>query len=324
MRINTWHEAVAACEQQGRAYALITVWQSVGSTPRDAGTKMLVTGDSQYDTIGGGHLEFQAIARGRELLAKGKSGHKMESFPLSSKLGQCCGGAVKILYEVMVSHHQQVAIFGAGHVAQALVPILAQLPLQISWVDSRQGIFGENTLLNAHEQVSGDIATDFSDHARQIAASFSNVCAIADDAPVDIIKTLANDAWVLVLTHNHQLDYELVEACLKHQSLQYIGMIGSATKAKRFQTKLYHRGYTAQQIAKVVSPIGDSSIKGKRPIEVAVSISAQLINLLNTQQSNEQSVVHVSDAEVCAKTSAITSAITNDKTGTKQNPEETQ
>jgi xanthine dehydrogenase accessory factor len=289
MRVNTWHEAIAACEKQGLAYVLITVWQSAGSTPRDAGTKMLITGDSQYDTIGGGHLEYKAIKKGRELLAMGESCQEMESFPLSSKLGQCCGGAVKILYEVMACHHQQVAIFGAGHVAQALVPILAQLPLQISWIDSREGIFGPSTEQKDTEQEHTEQTSinDFSEKARQIAASFSNVKTIADDAPVGVIKALPVGAWIIILTHNHQLDYELVEAALKHKNLNYIGMIGSSTKAKRFQTKLNYRGFSAEQISSLVSPIGELSITGKRPIEVAVSISAQLINILNTKAESK-------------------------------------
>lgn len=280
MRINTWYEAISSCEKQGSAYVLITVWQSAGSTPRDAGCKMLVTGDSQYDTIGGGHLEFQAIKKARELLVKGKSCQEIESFPLSSKLGQCCGGAVKILFEVMCSHQQHVAIFGAGHVAQALVPILAQLPLQISWTDSREGMFADDA-----KQVSELLKTrhDFSDKAREIVGAYSNVSAFTNDAPVDVIKELPCNAWVVILTHNHQLDYELVEAALKHQHLNYIGMIGSSTKAKRFQTKLCHRGFLPEQIASLVSPIGELGITGKRPVEVAVSISAQLINLLNVK-----------------------------------------
>ena len=96
-----------------------------------------------------------------------------------------------------------------------------------------------------------------------------------------MLEGLPDNAWVIILTHNHQLDYELVESSLKHHNLGFIGMIGSRTKAKRFITKLAHRGFTEKQIATLVSPIGELGVAGKRPIEVAVSISAQLINLLN-------------------------------------------
>lgn len=288
MNINTWHEAIAFCEKYGTGYVLITVLQSAGSTPRDAGSKMLVTGDSQYDTIGGGHLEYQAVLNARSLLAIGKASQEQVSYPLSSKLGQCCGGAVKLLFEVMVSHQQHVAIFGAGHVAQALVPILAQLPLQISWIDSRENFFGHDTTDNKVSDLAlyapTNLPTDVSSKAQHIAASLSNVNAIINDDPCEIVEALPPSAWVIILTHNHQLDYELVESALKHPNLSFIGMIGSATKAKRFVTKLAHRGFQEQDMARLVSPIGDITIAGKRPIEVAVSISAQLINLLNASK----------------------------------------
>lgn len=290
MNINTWHQAIAQCEQKGCGYVLVTVLQSAGSTPRDTGTKMVVSGDSQFDTIGGGHLEYQAVSQAREMLIKGKHCQAVVSYPLSSKLGQCCGGAVKLLFEVMLGHQQHVAIFGAGHVAQALVPILAQLPLQIRWVDSRENFFVSDTIHNTiydnNSQVVNNknesFPTELANNARRLAAPLSNVQTIANDEPAQVIEALPESAWVIILTHNHQLDYELVETALKHPHLDYIGMIGSATKAKRFTTKLAHRGFSEQQIERLISPIGNLSIAGKRPIEVAVAISAQLINLLNT------------------------------------------
>lgn len=270
MRLRTWHQALSACEQQGCGYVIITLIASAGSVPRDAGTKMLVTGDAQYDTIGGGHLEFQAINTARELLAKGLPCQQVVSMPLASKLGQCCGGAVKVLFEVMVCHQQHIAIFGAGHVASALLPILAQLPLQIRWIDNRADLFNEHKT-----------AQHINTSQMQIALQYDNVKAIINDDPCEEMARLPNGAWAVILTHNHQLDYRLIEASLAHEHLPFIGMIGSKNKAKRFFTRLEHRGYSPASISKITSPIGDLRIPGKRPIEVAVSISAQLIRLLN-------------------------------------------
>jgi len=278
MRITNWYQALSQCEQQGRAYVIITLIASAGSVPRDAGTKMVVTGDSQYDTIGGGHLEHEAVTTARDLLAKGQACQQVVSTPLASKLGQCCGGAVKVLYEVMVKHQQHLAIFGAGHVAQALVPILAQLPLQIRWIDSREGFFDAQT--SVHTQ---------SLNAPAIAEAYDNVTAIYNDDPCEELALLPDGAKVIILTHNHQLDYSLIEAAITHASLPFIGMIGSTTKAKRFVTRLAHRGYSQQDIDKMTSPIGDLSIPGKRPIEVAVSISADIIRLLNNAEPSTQS-----------------------------------
>lgn len=257
-RPGTWYEAVSYCHQFSHSYVLITVLSAAGSTPRELGAKMVVTGDSQFDTIGGGHLEFDAIKHARAFLAQGKDRQHTESYPLASKLGQCCGGAVKVLFEVKTSHCQTLAIFGAGHVAQALVPILAQLPLRIVWIDSREAAF-------SHINVPHGVQT------------------IVDDMPEGELRSLPENSWLLVLTHDHQLDYNIVETALKSARFPFVGMIGSDTKAKRFRTKLANRNIGEQARDKLVSPVGNLNIPGKRPIEVAVSISAQIISLLHEQ-----------------------------------------
>lgn len=260
----TWHEAISDCHQHAQSYVLITVLTTAGSTPREAGAKMIVTNENQFDTIGGGHLEFNAVEKARQLLlqngAEKNQQHLIESFPLAAKLGQCCGGAVKVLFEVHGVHTQTVAVFGGGHVAQALVPILAQLPLRIIWIDNRPATFSLDHLP-------------------------SNVVPLFNDDPVAEMAALPLRAWAVILTHNHQLDYELVEQGLTHPFLGFLGMIGSQIKADRFKLRLQHRGFTDEQISKMTSPIGELLISGKRPIEVAVSISAQLIQLLNHPQN---------------------------------------
>ncbi|MBU3022625.1 xanthine dehydrogenase accessory protein XdhC [Aestuariibacter sp. A3R04] len=262
----TWYDALSFCHQHGRAYVLITVLSSAGSTPRDLGAKMVVTGDSQYDTIGGGHLEFDAVNKARQYLLGGKDAQHVESYPLSSKLGQCCGGAVKVLFEVKSTHSQTLAVFGAGHVAQALVPILAQLPLNLLWIDSRPDAF-DNLTIPAH------------------------VNTVCDPQPEGELRLLPEDSWVLILTHDHQLDFRLSETALKLAQFPYVGMIGSETKAKRFRTRLGHRQFSNQAMRSFVSPVGEQTIIGKRPIEVAVSISAQVINMLNNAPVNTTSEV---------------------------------
>ncbi len=268
MRPSTWYEAIHECQLQGRGYVLITVLMSAGSVPREAGCKMVVTDDAQFDTIGGGHLEYAVVAQARKWLAENKQVHKTVSYPLSSSLGQCCGGAVKVLYEVHVKHNQHIAVFGAGHVAQSLVPMLAQLPVQISWIDSRENFFGES-------------ANGMLSKVANATLNLSNVKTLTNDDPTQELAELPDNTWIIILTHNHQLDYELVEKALKYETLGFIGMIGSKTKAQRFLTKLEHRGFNALQRARLVSPIGDLSVPGKRPIEVSVSICAQLIKLLH-------------------------------------------
>lgn len=257
----TWFDALHQCQQQGKSYVLVTLLATAGSTPRNGGTKMLVCDDCTFDTIGGGHLEFAVIKQARAMLIENNSSQKVEHYPLSSKLGQCCGGATNVLFEVFTQHTQHIAIYGMGHVAKALVPILAQLPLQISWIDNRQNMLDEieqNTLPN-------NVKTVFSEH------------------PVETINTLPVNAWAMIMTHNHQLDFDIVETALARQDMAFVGMIGSDTKARRFKTRLQHKDWSAQDIQRLVSPVGLLEIPGKRPIEVAVSMAAQIIQLLEPQ-----------------------------------------
>lgn len=260
MKTNRWFEAVAECQKSGTSYVLITVLSTSGSTPRESGTKMVVTDCEQFDTIGGGHLEHTVTRNARDMLIKNVDYQHVDAIPLSSKLGQCCGGATHILYEVISSHCQHLAVFGNGHVANALIPIIANLPLQIHWIDQRGDNF-PNT-------------------------EFSNVKLIETDDPVFEVNTLPNASWILVLTHNHQLDFDIVQKALKRTDLDFVGMIGSETKAKRFRTRLEHREFSEDEIARLVSPVGEKSIPGKKPIEVAISIAAQLVQKLHSTTSD--------------------------------------
>ena len=265
-QVRRWFEAIHYSEQHAEGYALITVLTTAGSTPREQGTKMVVTADRQFDTIGGGHLEFKAIELARLALAdsvnKRQNQQAIHSFPLASKLGQCCGGAVKLLIETHVSHRQVLALFGAGHVAQALVPILAQLPLSVRWIDNRESLTPNEPLP-------------------------ANVDYLCDDEPVGEIPLLPAGSWVVIMTHDHQLDFELAEKALKQPDLPYVGMIGSQTKAKRFVHRLQSKGISAGQLSRFVTPIGLSDIPGKLPVEVAVSVSAQIIQRLHGVNTTE-------------------------------------
>lgn len=259
MQSLSWFNAIHHCHQTGISYVIATLIGSAGSTPRDSGTKMVITEESFYDTLGGGHLEFEVVKKAKLLLAENKQIQSIEHYPLASKLGQCCGGATNVLFEVLVAHNQHLAVYGAGHVAKALIPIVKNLPLQISWIDPRPEMF------------EGQVVAD-------------NVKIMHLDDPKESIENLPQNSWALVLTHNHQLDFDLVSNALKRSDLDFIGMIGSDTKARRFQTRLAHRGFSEDQINRLTSPVGELSIPGKQPIEVAISIAAQLIQQIHAKQ----------------------------------------
>lgn len=249
----TWYEAVADCERRGEPYVLVTVVGVTGSVPREPSSKMVVTGEHSYDTIGGGHLEYKVIARAREQLAANRFSCEMAHFPLGASLGQCCGGSVSVLLECQRGSQAHLVVFGAGHVARALMTIMEQLPWRITWVDSRPDVF-----------------------PAQVPA---NVRAHYTDDPVGDAAEVCQDAHVLILTHNHSLDYDLCRALLDVGSARSIGLIGSRTKAERFRQRLEHRGYAPQAISSIRCPVGRADVPGKRPMEVAVSMVAELLGL---------------------------------------------
>ena len=255
MKSQKWFEAVQECEQQGIAYVLATVLGVAGSSPRDQGSKMVITQEQEVDTLGGGHLEFKVMEHARELIKKGEAGNQIKHYPLGATLGQCCGGSVTVLLESFVMQGLNITVFGAGHVAKALMNILGAMPGQIRWEDNRIDMFPEN--------VPG------------------NVQIMYLESPLEIIETLPANSQVLILTHNHQLDFELAQAALVRDDLSVVGCIGSDTKAQRFQMRLKHRGMSAEMIENFICPVCNQDVPGKLPIEVAVSMAAQLIQHLH-------------------------------------------
>lgn len=253
MQTCRWYDAVAGCEQRGEAYVLVTVLGVAGSVPREPASKMVVTAEETYDTIGGGHLEFRVIEAARERLATGDYGYAMQHFPLGASLGQCCGGSVSVLMEPQPASTFRVTVFGAGHVARALVTILGQLDCRVLWLDSRADLFPEN--------VPGNVE-----------------CRVTDD-PVGDIPRLPGAAHQVILTHNHQLDFELCMALLRDDRAASIGLIGSTTKAARFRQRLAHRGFDNDAIGRVRCPVGLSGVPGKLPMAIAVSIAGELLAL---------------------------------------------
>jgi len=251
-RLN-WYQAVALCEDQGEPYVLVTVLGVTGSVPREPASKMVVTGTQSYDTIGGGHLEYRICQQARERLAKKDFISEMANFPLGASLGQCCGGSVSVLLEAHPGCEQELVIFGAGHVAKALVTILGGLPWRVTWIDERAGQFP--------------------------ADCPGNVRIHHTDDPVGDAPALCAGKQVLILTHNHQLDFELCRTLLTKGDCAGIGLIGSDTKAERFRKRLDHRGFSAADINSIRCPVGRADVPGKRPMEVAVSISAELLSL---------------------------------------------
>jgi xanthine dehydrogenase accessory factor len=245
-----WLEALGAAERDNLPAVLVTVLAAKGSTPREAGAKMVVSADGLAGTIGGGNLEFQCEAAARSLLAAGADGPSTQDFPLGPALGQCCGGHVTVLFEVLRPPKLQIGLFGAGHVGKALVKLLADLPSRVSWVDSRPEALPANLP--------------------------PNVTPVRTAQPVQTVAALPPGSLVLVMTHDHQLDFEIVSAALRRPDLLAVGLIGSDTKRARFLSRLARLGIATDRL---ICPIGLPGIEGKEPAVVAVSVAAQILQM---------------------------------------------
>ena len=257
-----WHEAITHCKTSGNPWVMATVIGTDGSTPRDCGSKMIITKDQTFDTVGGGRLKFLIIQKSRELLKLGNNQQSVEHFPLAVRSQQCCGGIVNVLFESFAEQVIDVHVFGAGHVAKALVDILGQLNVRLFWIDNRKDQFP--TLVP------------------------SNTCVKHYENTVDHVNNLRPHAHAIVLTHDHALDYQLVEALLHRKDCAYIGLIGSKTKSMRFKKRLQNASFSEAQTDSIICPIGLPGVKGKHPMEVAVSISAQLIQYLNQNKIHDR------------------------------------
>ena len=252
MRSDHWSLAAADCHNAGIPYVIATVMATAGSTPRDSGSKLLVTRTDSFDSIGGGRLEFLVIEQARKILEQPGEQQQVRQFPLAAEAGQCCGGSVAILLESFVPEQRPVVLFGAGHVAQALARILPEAGFRLLCVDSRAELLSE---LPAHPALDTRCSPD----------------------PVAEIGALGGNPGVLVMTHDHQLDFELVCMLLRNWRWHSVGLIGSATKAQRFRHRLQRAGLPEELIARLQCPVGLAELKGKRPMEVAVSIAADLM-----------------------------------------------
>ena len=279
------HTAELLNQLQHADGVLVSVDSVQGSGPREVGAWMAVFSQTLVNTIGGGHLEFQAIIEARALLSRPahvnvpSANGNLASTPthednalttryaLGPALGQCCGGVVHLKFERisaadapalkqrLLANGQPLALFGGGHVGRALVNVLSTLPYNVQWIDSRDEIFP------AH--LPPNVVCEHSDPVH---------AAVAD---------VPSGASVLIMSFSHAEDLDVVTACLKrqrlHGDLKFVGLIGSKTKWATFQHRLEAKGFTAEELAFITCPIGVSGITGKEPEVIAVSVAAQLL-----------------------------------------------
>ena len=303
-------ELKAAVARHGRV-ARVVIAGHEGSSPRETGTAMLVWQEGQSGTIGGGALEWLAAQRARAMLSQG--GRRLDREALGPNIGQCCGGAVTLLTEVydislvdalpedvvartidgremplavqhllkrqragdapvksqlvqgwmvepVTQRQNPVWIWGAGHVGRAILNVLEPFPIfALTWVDTDRDRFPQVIPAGVTPVWSG------------------NPALLAAHAPTE--------AMHVIVTYSHALDLELCHQLLVRGS-KFLGVIGSATKAARFRSRLKALGHLPQDIAKMACPIGDRGL-GKHPQAIALGVAVQLIKL---QQQSETEI----------------------------------
>jgi xanthine dehydrogenase accessory factor len=261
--------------------ALVTVLSAKGSTPREAGAFMLVSGTAIYETIGGGQLEYMAIDKARAMLRGGVRADVLE-IGLGPEIGQCCGGRVTLdlrridealALEIIAAETRKfearphVYVFGAGHVGNALCRALALLPVRTILVDSRRA----------------ELDATPGDAEKRIAAM-----------PESLVAEAPSGSAFLVLTHDHALDFLILKEALARSDAAYIGMIGSKSKCATFSHWFKREGGDEAALARLVCPMGGSAVRDKRPEVIAALTAAEVMTALVL--AKEKSAVCVIDS----------------------------
>ena len=242
---------------------LVEIEAVKGSSPREAGTFMLVSTTRIWETIGGGQFEYMATDHARAML-DGRTEIDVLDIPLGPEIGQCCGGrtllrftkvteavADALITRMRKAEDQQPAIFvfGAGHVGKALANSLSLLPMSVSVIETRR------------EELVGLPGT-VSTHLKPM--------------PEAMVKDIPAGGAVIIVTHDHALDFLIAKEALCRDDLAYIGMIGSKTKRATFANWLAREGHDGP-LGNLVLPIGGTLVKDKRPAIIAALVTSEVL-----------------------------------------------
>lgn len=246
---------------------LVEIEAVKGSSPREAGTFMLVSATRIWETIGGGQFEYMAIDHARAML-DGRTEIDVLDIPLGPEIGQCCGGrtllrftrvtdavAVALMRRMQDAEDQQptVFIFGAGHVGKALANSLSLLPVSVSVIETRR------------EELIGLPGT---------------VSTHLTPMPEAMVKDIPAGGAAIIVTHDHALDFLIAKEALARDDLAYVGMIGSKTKRATFANWLAREGHVGT-LDNLVLPIGGTLVKDKRPAIIAALVTSEVLHAIH-------------------------------------------
>ena len=251
-----FYEQLVTLEREGTGFILVVLVEALGSTPQDSGAKMLVTTAGRHiGTVGGGRVEARAISVAQEMLASttGLATPRFVNWSLKGDVGMTCGGSVKLYFEPHAPTGKEwpIAIFGAGHIVQALVPVLLPLPCSLTVCDPRADWLGQLP------------------RAR-------NLRTVVHETPADLVPALPGHSFMLCMTRGHSSDRPILQRALLEREFPFIGVIGSDAKAAILRRELIANGVPPERAAKFHCPVG-LDFGTNHPHEIALSIAAQLV-----------------------------------------------
>jgi len=255
-------EKLARLSHSGQPFVAVTLAQAQGSTPQDAGSKMLVTAAGiDSGTVGGGKVEAKAIKLAQEMLSEAQRVQLVE-WNLKRDVGMTCGGTVSLLFETYNIGIWKIVLFGAGHVAHALTTLLMTLRCHVTVVDPRQ------------------------EWLDRIPKSPQIRCQLLAE-PAQFVSEIDSQTFALCMTMGHATDRPILEAILRSsKNLPYLGVIGSRAKRAVLQKELLSAGLEQTKIDSIICPMG-LPIGCNHPGEIAVSIVAQLLQVRDAIESSD-------------------------------------
>jgi xanthine dehydrogenase accessory factor len=225
-----------------------------GSAPQIDGAKAIISEKGLlWGTIGGGKVE-EAIKKECASLLQSKSKTKSIKWNLQKDIGMTCGGEVSFFLEKFGCPLFEVAVFGAGHVAQALVPLLLNLNCRVISIDSREDWLAK---LPKSEKLEIIHSENMADH----------------------IDNLKPETFIISMTQGHKFDLPILEKALKKgEYFPYVGVIGSKQKAQVIRRDLLNLGTNLNDLERLICPIG-LDFGQNVPEEISFSIIAQILTL---------------------------------------------
>jgi len=235
-------------------FVSVTIVNVIGSAPQDQGAKMLVTRDGLYfGTVGGGKVEKKAIEEALRLLqdVRAEQSAHFVQWSLTRDVGMTCGGGVKLFFETYNVNIWEIVVFGAGHVANALINLLVNFDCQITCIDPRQ------------------------EWLDKLPDSTKLVKILSPEMPSEVAN-LKEDSFVVLMSMGHSTDKPVLLEILRTRKFPYVGVIGSKAKAVRLKKDVIEAGLSPELNSTYHCPIG-LAIGSNHPWEIAVSVVAQLI-----------------------------------------------